>query len=167
MVERECHVPIPTKAATHFEKKTLRSSQAHKEINQKKRIEYWEKIRDVEPENLMFLDEMGVLLGIMRPRARSKKGERSYDIKPFYRGSRVTVVGAISNKNVIAMKTREKSLNGEEFKKFVQEQLVPKLWKGAVLVMDNLKVHKVEGVEEMIEAVGARVVYLSRQLTGI
>ena len=167
MVERECHVPIPQKAGTHFEKKTLRSIQAHKEIHQKKRIEYWEKIRDVEPENLIFLDEMGVLLGIMRPRARSKKGERSYDIKPFYRGSRVTVVGAISKKNVIAMKTMEKSLNGEEFKKFVQEQLVPKLGKGAVLVMDNLKVHKVEGVEEMIEAVGARVVYLSRQLTGI
>ena len=33
--------------------------------------------------------------------------------------------------------------------------------------MDNLKVHKVEGVEEMTEAVGASVVYLSRQLTGI
>jgi putative transposase len=31
--------------------------------------------------------------------------------------------------------------------------------------MDNLKAHKVEGVEKMIEAVGARVVYLSRQLT--
>jgi len=43
----------------------------------------------------------------------------------------------------------------------VQEQLVPRLWKGAVLVMDNLKAHKVEGVEEMIEAVGAKVVYLS------
>ena len=65
------------------------------------------------------------------------------------------------------MKTMEKSLKGEEFKKFVQEQLVTKLWKGAVLVMDNLKVHKVEGVEKMIEAVGASVVYLSRQLTGI
>jgi hypothetical protein len=83
MVERECHVPIPKKAATYFEKKTFRSSQAHKEINQKKRIEYWEKIREVEPENLIFLDEMGVLLGIMRPRARSKKGERSYDISHF------------------------------------------------------------------------------------
>ncbi len=101
----------------------------------------------------------------MRSRARSKKGERSYDIKPFYRGSRVTVVGAISNNKVVAMKTIKKSMNGEDFKKFVQEQLVPKLWKGAVLVMDNLKAHKVEGVEKMIEAVGARVAYLSRQLT--
>ena len=138
-------MPIPTKAATHFEKKTLRSSQAHKEINQKKRIEYWVKIREVEPENLIFLDEMGVVLGMMRQAARSKKGERSYDIKPFYRGSRVTVVGAISNKKVIAMNPIEKSINGEEFKKFVQEQLIPKLWKGAVLVMDNLKAHSCRG----------------------
>ena len=92
---------------------------------------------------------MGVLLGIMRQAARNKKGERSYHIKPFYRGSRVTVVGAISNKKIIAMKTMEKSMKGEDFKKFVQEQLVTKLWKGAVLVMDNLKVHKVEGVEKM------------------
>ena len=110
---------------------------------------------------------MGLLLGIMRGRARSMKGERVYDIKPFYRGSRVTVVGAISQKKVIAMKTIGKSINGEKFLKFVQEELAPKLWKGAVVVMDNLRVHKVEGVEEMIEAVGARVVYLSRQLTRI
>jgi putative transposase len=33
--------------------------------------------------------------------------------------------------------------------------------------MDNLRVHKVKGVEEMIEAVGARVVYLSLQLSRI
>jgi transposase len=104
---------------------------------------------------------MGVLLGIMRRRARSMKGERVYDIKPFSRGSRGTVVGAISQKKVIAMKTIGKSMNGEKFLKFVQEGLAPKLWKGAVVVMDNLRVHKVEGVEEMIEAVGARVVYLS------
>jgi putative transposase len=123
MVERECHGPIPKKAATHFEKKTLRSSQAHKEINQNQRRESLEKIRHVEPKNLIFLDEMSVFLGIMRFRARSKKGERSYDIKPFYRGSRVTVIGAITNKKVSAMKTIKKSMNGEEFNKFVQEQL--------------------------------------------
>ena len=94
-------------------KKIIRSSQADKESTKKQRIEYWEKIKNVAPENLLFLDEMGVLLGIMRGRARSMKGERVYDIKPFYRGSRVTVVGAISQKKVIAMKTRGKSINGE------------------------------------------------------
>lgn len=139
----------------------MRSSQADKESTKKKRIEYWEKIRDVTPENLVFLDEMGVLLGMMRQIGRSRKGERVYDIKPFYRGSRVTVVGAISEKKVIAMKTIGTSMKGEDFKKFVQEELAPRLWKGAVVVMDNLRAHKVKGVEEMIEAVGARIVYLS------
>lgn len=52
-------------------------------------------------------------------------------------------------------------MQGEDFKQFVSEHLVPKLWQGAVVVMDNLKAHKVEGIEQMIEAVGARVVYLS------
>ena len=52
-------------------------------------------------------------------------------------------------------------MNGEDFKKFVQEELAPKLWKGAVVVMDNVRAHKVKGMEEIIEAVGARVVYLS------
>jgi putative transposase len=155
-------VQILAKTANNREKKTIRSSQADKESTKKKRREYWKKIREVTPENLVFLDKMGVLLGIMRHIGRSKKGERVYDdIKPFYRGSRVTVVGAISHKKVIAMPTMGTSMNGEDFKKFVKEELTPKLWKGAVVVMDNLRVHKVKGVEEMSEAVGARVVYLS------
>jgi hypothetical protein len=57
----------------------------------------------------------------MRRIARSMKGERGYDIKPFSRWSRVTVVGAISQKKVIRMKTLGKSRNGEELLKFVQE----------------------------------------------
>jgi putative transposase len=48
------------------------------------------------------------------------KGERVDDINPFSRGSRVTVVGAIRQKKLIAMKTIGKSMNGEEFLKFVQ-----------------------------------------------
>lgn len=104
---------------------------------------------------------MGVLQGIARPRGRSRKGQRVYDIKPFYRGRRVTVVGAISQTAILAMQTLGKSMKGEDFKQFVAQQLVPKLWRGAVVVMDNLKAHKVEGIEEMLAAVGARVVYLS------
>ena len=50
-------------------------------------------------------------------------------------------------------------MTGEDFKKFVAEELVPKPWKGAVVVMDNLPDHKVAGIQELIESVGARVVY--------
>jgi putative transposase len=154
-------VQISSKTEAHSQKKTVRSSQAGTEITQKKRLDYWESIRDVLADDLVFVDEMGVLLGLMRGMGRSKKGDRVYDVKPFYRGSRVTVVGAISNKSILALKTLGQSMNGEDFKKFVEEELLPKLWKGAVVVMDNLKAHKMKGIIEMIESVGARVVYLS------
>lgn len=52
-------------------------------------------------------------------------------------------------------------MNGEDFKKFVEQELLPKLWKGTVVIMDNLKAHKMKGIIEMFESVGARVVYLS------
>ena len=52
-------------------KKTLRVSQAGTEANQEARLDYWEKIRDIKPENLVFIDEMAILLGIMREYGRS------------------------------------------------------------------------------------------------
>ncbi|MBN3890733.1 MAG: hypothetical protein HWQ43_16750 [Nostoc sp. JL31] len=41
--------------------------------------------KDIAPENLVFLDETGVLLGLARTHARSQQGTRAYDQKPFYR----------------------------------------------------------------------------------
>ena len=37
---------------------------------------------DVLADDLVFVDEMGVLLGLMRGMGRSKKGDRVYDVKP-------------------------------------------------------------------------------------
>lgn len=59
-------------------------------------MEYWQKVQRIDPKNLVFIDEMGVLLGLTRTHARSPHGSRVYDSKPFYRGSKVTVIGAIS-----------------------------------------------------------------------
>jgi len=56
-------------------KKTVRSSQAGTKRVMKLRLEYWEKVKDIEPKNLVFLDETGVLLGLRRTHARSKELE--------------------------------------------------------------------------------------------
>ena len=69
---------------------------------QKVRVEYWEKIKKIEVENLVFLDETGIMLGLARTHARSQVGTRVGGIKPFYRGSKVTVIGAISLQKVLA-----------------------------------------------------------------
>ncbi len=80
---------------------------------QKLRSEYWEKVKHVDPENLVFLDEMGVLLGLTRTYARSPHGTRVYDLKPFYRGAKVRVIGAISCKQVLAVMTLNGSMDGD------------------------------------------------------
>ncbi len=54
---------------------------------------------------------MGVLLGLTRTHARSSRGCRVYDLKPFYRGAKVTVVGAISLKQVVALMTLNGSMD--------------------------------------------------------
>ncbi len=76
-------MPKIKKAGTN-KKNPLRSSQAATGRVQKLRGEYWEKVKNVEPENLVFMDEMGVLLGLTRNYARSPHSTRVCDLKPFY-----------------------------------------------------------------------------------
>jgi transposase len=54
----------------------------------------------------------------------------------------------------------EGAMNGPMFLAYVQQCLAPTLKRGDIVVMDNLPVHKVAGVEEAIEAAGARLRYL-------
>ena len=109
----------------------------------------------------MFLDETGVLLGLTRTHARSQQGARAYSLNPFYRGAKVTVIGAISIDRVVALMTIDDSMDGKAFEVFVGKFLVPQLWPGAVVVMDNLSAHKLASIAPMIEAVGASVLNLS------
>ncbi|BDI16902.1 hypothetical protein ANSO36C_27040 [Nostoc cf. commune SO-36] len=139
----------------------MRSSQAATERVQKLRVEYWEQVRDIDPDNLVFLDETGVLLGLARTHARSQQGTRAYDQKPFYRGAKVTVIGAISIKKVVALMTMNNSMDSQAFDVFIEKFLAPNLWTGAVVVMDNLPAHKLASIVPMIEAVGAKVICLS------
>jgi predicted dinucleotide-utilizing enzyme len=113
----------------------------------KLRLEYWEKVKHIDPNNLVFLDETGVLLGLTRTHARSQRGTRAYAVKPFYRGKKVTVIGAISFQRVVALMTIDNSMDSQAFEVFIAQCLVPQLWSGAVVVMDNLPAHKVDSIK--------------------
>lgn len=44
---------------------------------------------------------------------------------------------------------------------YIQKILIPQLWVGAIVLMDNLPVHHTLVVPEVIEAVGATLIFLS------
>src|SRR3954470_17257792 len=52
------------------------------------------------------------------------------------------------------------AMNGPAFRTYVADVLAPTLRPGDTVVLDNLPAHKVSGVREHIEAVGARLLYL-------
>lgn len=149
------------KLGLNRKKKLHRSTQAGTLRVLNLRLNYWEKVKHIQPENLVFLDETGILLGLTRTHARSQMGTRAYSLNPFYRGAKVTVIGAISIKKVVALMTMNGSMDGIAFELFVEKFLVPNLWSGAVVVMDNLSAHKLDSIVPMIEAVGAKVICLS------
>ena len=52
------------------------------------------------------------------------------------------------------------AMNGDAFRAYVEQVLVPELAKGDIVIMDNLPAHKVSGVRTAIEEAGARLIYL-------
>jgi transposase len=141
-------------------KKTLHASERQTQRVQKLRAEFWTELGEVKLEDLIFVDEAGVNLAMTRHHARSPKGKRAYGKAPANKGRNVTLVGALSLEGIIAAFSFQGGNDKQAFTTDVEQILVPNLWEGACVVMDNFSSHKVEGIREAIEAAGARLVYL-------
>ena len=75
-------------------------------------------------------------------------------------GDSVTVVAGLTLDGIIAPMMLHGSMNARAFEAYVEQCLVPELRDGDVVVMDNLSAHKRPVVRELIERVGARVLFL-------
>jgi transposase len=115
----------------------------------------------IDPRNLVFIDETGIHLRMTRLYGRAPIGERVYDSEPpANRGKNISLIGGMSIEGLIATLSISGSVNTDVFLFYIQEILIPQLWVGAIIVMDNLPVHHASVVQEAIEAVGAKVVFL-------
>ncbi|MEH2317213.1 transposase [Nostoc sp.] len=68
--------------------------------------------------------------------------------------------GAMSDEGLIATMTFPGSLNTASFLVFIEQILLPQLWIGAIIVMDNLPVHYAATAKALIESVGSKVKFL-------
>ena len=121
---------------------------------------YQEKVSEMEASDCVFLDETGVNIAMARPSARSPQGARVYTSKPINTGKNLPVLGALSLDGSMASMTVEGSTDAQVFLTYVQRILAPTLHAGQVVFMDTLSSPHVDGVQEAIEAVGARLEYL-------
>jgi len=86
--------------------------------------------------------------------ARSIIGSLARGKKPQKRGKNVSLLSALSLKKVVASINLYGSVNGIIFEAFIANKLVPNLWEGAYVIMDNAKIHKGDNIRKLIEKVG-------------
>lgn len=143
-------------------KKTLHASERDTPRVQQARLDYWEKIREIDPEDLVFIDESGINLAMIRLYARSLQGERAVGDRPQQRGQNVSIVDALTLHGPIAVTTILGGMDGLTFTAYLIRRVIPNLWPGACLVVDNSPSHhENEDIKAGLEAVGARIIYLS------
>src|SRR4249920_2159912 len=97
---------------------------------------------------------------ITRLYGRAPQGERLVQKVPHGNWKTVTFIAALRHDRVTAPFVLEGPMTGEMFKAYTEQCLAPTLKKGDILFMDNVSVHKVDGIEEAIEARGAIPFYL-------
>ena len=116
--------------------------------------------QDFDPDSFVFIDETWAKTNMTRTYGRSLLGTRLIEKTPCGRWQTTTFLGALRSTGFIAPLTVEGAINGPLFRAWVEQHLAPVLRPGDIVVMDNLSSHKVFGVREAIEAVGAELRYL-------
>ncbi len=106
----------------------------------------------MDVRNLGFIDEAGVHLGMVPLLARAFRGEQAIDSVPRNRGTNISLIGALSVDGLIASISLSGSVEPAVFLSYVNQVLAPQLSTGAIVVMDNLKVHHAHSVCCAIEA---------------
>lgn len=91
---------------------------------------------------------------------RAPCGERCRLLVPQGHYKTTTVTAALRSTGLCALSLVDGATNGARFRSYVADSLVPVLRPGDTVILDNPQAHRVAGVREAIEAVGARVLYL-------
>jgi transposase len=117
-------------------------------------------MKGLDVRRLVFIDETWAKTNLTRTRGRCLRGQRLVAKVPHGHWQTTTFVAALRHDRLTAPTVVDGAMDGPMFRAYVQQQLVPTLQPGDIVVMDNLSAHKVAGVRQAIEQVGARLVYL-------
>lgn len=140
-------------------KKSPRATERDRPHVRRKRREFREEIKTVDPKRLVFVDETGVTTAMTPTHGRATRGERVEDSVPASWNS-VTVIAALGLDGVRAPLAFPGATDSMAFQTYVEQVLVPALHEGDVVVFDNVKPHLASSVREAIEHAGARVLRL-------
>jgi transposase len=95
-----------------------------------------------------------------RLRGRAPKGQRLRMSVPHGHWKTTTFIAGLRRDGIVAPFVLDGPINRDAFEAYVAQVLVPDLRAGDTVVLDNLSSHKGPRVSKLIEAAGARLLYL-------
>ncbi len=141
-------------------KKTLFAlEQARSDVaRRRRRWQSWQA--SLDPQRLVFIDETWIKTSMAPLRGWGPKGERVRGFAPHGHWRTLTFLGALRSDSLVAPCVFDGPINGECFRAYVEQQLVPVIKPGDIVIMDNLGSHKSAALRRIIKGAGARLWYL-------
>jgi transposase len=108
------------------------------------------------------VDESGTDDNIVPQYGWAEKGQRTYAEQSGFRGQRLSIVAGYLRNNgaIIAPFEYSGYTDAYLFNSWFEQQLLPALQPGNVVVLDNASFHKDLELQEIAESKGVRVIYL-------
>ncbi|WP_185927946.1 transposase, partial [Pseudorhizobium endolithicum] len=141
-------------------KKTAHASEQQRPDVLRRRIAWFDGQIDLDPERLIFIDETAASTKMARLRGRAPCGERCRAPIPHGHWKTTTFTAGLRLSGMAAPMLLDGPMNGPAFLAYAEQVLAPELRPGDIVVMDNLPAHKISGVRDAIEKVGARLLFL-------
>lgn len=134
----------------------------HPKADQKARSDFSEKISKYEKEGreIVYLDESGFAQCMPRLYGYAKRGERCYGKHDWHARGRVNVIGAIIGAAFVTLSVFPCYVNSDVFYAWLTQDLLPKISKEAVIVMDNASFHKRTDMFDAINEHGCALEFL-------
>jgi transposase len=145
---------------TPVKKKSIHASQRDTPEVRQQRADFKKEVATLDVTHFKFLDESGVNLSLTRLYGRAAPDQRVVESRPLPSGPRTTTLAVIGSTGITAPLVLSGAVNGTIFSGYIQQCVVPTLQCDDILFMDNLPAHKVAGIETLIEACGAHLIYL-------
>ncbi len=118
------------------------------------------EVGSIDPERLVFVDEMGTHTSLAPLYAYAPVGERAFFEIPRNRGKNTTLLASLHQGGMGPSLAVEGATTSRVFETYVERLLVPTLRPGQIVVMDNLGAHRPKRVRELIEGRGCELIYL-------
>ena len=121
----------------------------------------WKRYQSrLDPARLVFIDETWAKTNITRTHGRARRGERLVAKVPHGRWHTLTFLAALRSDRIDAPCVIDGPINGESFRAYVEQMLIPTLKPGDIVIIDNLGSHKGKSVRRAIRAAGAKLFFL-------